>query len=127
MSLRWPVETRDAPRPIGPYSQAVGAGDLVFCAGQIGLDPATGRLVDGGVGVQAARTCENLQAVLAAAGLTLANVVKTTLYLVDLADGVVVGEVYSRYFTAPFPARATVQVAALPAGARVEIDAVAVR
>lgn len=122
------IETAAAPRPIGPYSQAIVAtGALVFCAGQIGLDPATGTLVGGGVIAEAQQVCENLQAVLAAEGLSLAAVVKTTVYLVDLADGPGVGEVYARYFPAPHPARATVQVAALPAGARVEIEAIAVR
>jgi len=127
VSTRRAIDTAAAPRPIGPYSQAVVAGDLVFCAGQIGLDPATGRLVAGGAHAEAERACENLRAVLAAAELTLAAVVKTTVYLVDLADGPAVGEVYARHFPAPHPARATVQVAGLPAGARVEIDAIAVR
>ena len=127
MTTRRALDTAAAPRPIGPYSQAIAAGDLVFCAGQIGLDPVTGRLVAGGAVAEAERACENLRAVLAAAGLTLAAVVKTTVYLVDLADGPPVGEVYSRYFAPPHPARATVQVAALPAGARIEIDAIAVR
>jgi 2-iminobutanoate/2-iminopropanoate deaminase len=121
------VLTETAPRPIGPYSQAVVAGDLVFCAGQIGLDPATGKLVTGGLAAEAARTIENLSAVLAAEGLGLGDVVKTTVYVVDLGEGPVLNEVYGRYFGAPHPARATVQVSALPAGARVEIDAIAVR
>jgi len=127
VTARRAIETTAAPRPIGPYSQAIAAGDIVFCAGQIGLDPVTGGLVAGGAAVEAERACENLRAVLAAAGLTLAAVVKTTVYLVDLADGPAVGEIYARHFPAPHPARATVQVAALPAGARVEIDAIAVR
>jgi len=116
-----------APRAIGPYAQAVAEGDLVFCSGQVGLDPATGRLVPGGVAVEAARALENLAAVLAAAGLGLGDVVKTTVYLLDLAEFAALNEVYARYFHAPFPARATVGVAALPAGARVEIEAVATR
>ena len=119
------IGTDGAPRPIGPYSQAVAAGELVFCAGQIGLDPATARLVPGGLAAEAARALENLAAVLAAVGLGLADVVKTTVYLVDLGEGAVLNEVYGKYFPAPHPARATVQVAALPAGARVEIDAIA--
>jgi 2-iminobutanoate/2-iminopropanoate deaminase len=127
VTARRALDTKSAPRPIGPYSQAIAAGDLIFCAGQIGLDPGTGKLVTGGTTAEAERACENLRAVLAAAGLTLEAVVKTTVYLVDLADGPSVGEVYARYFTPPHPARATVQVAALPAGARVEIDAIAVR
>jgi 2-iminobutanoate/2-iminopropanoate deaminase len=121
------ITTDAAPRPIGPYSQAIAAGDLVFCAGQIGLDPASGRLVAGGLASEAARALDNLAAVLGAAGVSMDAVVKTTVYLVDLADGAAFGEVYRRYFPAPEPARATVQVAALPAGARVEIDAIAVR
>ena len=116
-----------APRAIGPYAQAVAAGDLVFCSGQVGLDPASGRLVPGGVAAEAARALENLAAVLSAAGLGLGDVVKTTVYLVDLAEFAAVNEVYARYFHAPYPARATVGVAALPAGARVEIEAVATR
>ena len=116
-----------APRAIGPYAQAVAAGDLVFCSGQVGLDPASGRLVLGGVAAETARALENLAAVLSTAGLGLGDVVKTTVYLVDLADLAAVNEVYARHFLAPYPARATVGVAALPAGARVEIEAVATR
>ena len=116
-----------APRAIGPYAQAVAAGDLVFCSGQVGLDPASGRLVLGGVAAETARALENLAAVLSTAGLGLGDVVKTTVYLVDLADLAAVNEVYARNFLAPYPARATVGVAALPAGARVEIEAVATR
>jgi 2-iminobutanoate/2-iminopropanoate deaminase len=121
------IATDAAPRALGPYAQAVVAGDVVFCAGQIGLDPATGALVPGGVAAETVRVLENLAAVLGAAGVGLADVVKTTVYLVDLGEFATVNEVYGRYFTAPYPARATVQVAALPAGARVEIEAVAVR
>ena len=121
------VETPAAPRALGPYSQAIVAGDTVFCAGQVGLDPATGKLVPGGIAAETGRVLENLSAVLAAAGLSLAEIVKTTVYLVDLTEFAAMNEVYGRHFTAPYPARATVQVAALPAGARVEIDAVAVR
>jgi 2-iminobutanoate/2-iminopropanoate deaminase len=121
------VLTATAPKPIGPYSQAVVAGDLVFCAGQIGLDPTSGTLVAGGLGAEASRAIDNLAAVLAAEGLGLGDVVKTTVYLLDLGEGPVLNEVYGRRFGAPHPARATVQVSALPAGARVEIDAVAVR
>ena len=120
------VLTDTAPKPIGPYSQAVVAGDHVFCAGQIGLDPATGKLVAGGLAAEATRAIENLAAVLAAEGLGLRDVVKTTVYVVDLREGPVLNEVYGRHFGAPHPARATVQVSALPAGARVEIDAIAV-
>jgi 2-iminobutanoate/2-iminopropanoate deaminase len=103
------------------------AGDLVFCAGQVGIDPATGKLVPGGLAAEAARAIENLRAVLTAAGLGLADVVKTTVYVVDLGEFAALNEVYGRYFPPPHPARATVQVAALPAGGRIEIEAVARR
>jgi len=121
------ISSAAAPRALGPYAQAVAAGDLVFCSGQVGLDPASGRLVAGGIEAETARACENLAAVLAAAGLGLADVVKTTVYLADLADFAAMNAVYARHFSAPHPARATVQVAALPAGARVEIEAIAAR
>jgi 2-iminobutanoate/2-iminopropanoate deaminase len=121
------VHTTAAPAPVGPYSQAVIAGDLVFLAGQIGLNPESGTLVEGGTAAEVARVLENLTAVLREAGLGPEAVVKTTIYLVDLADGPLVNEAYARTFPAPHPARATVEVAALPAGARVEIEAIAVR
>jgi 2-iminobutanoate/2-iminopropanoate deaminase len=119
------VTTDAAPRALGPYAQAVVAGDLVFCSGQVGIDPASGALVSGGIVAETDRVIANLAAVLGAAGLSLADVVKTTVYLVDLGEFRVMNEVYGRHFRAPYPARATVQVAALPAGARVEIEAVA--
>lgn len=125
--MKQPVATAAAPRPIGPYSQAIDTGALVFCAGQIGLDPATDALVPGGSAAELERAIANVEAVLAAAGLALDDVVKTTLFLVDLADGPAVGAVYARRFPAPHPARSTVQVSALPAGARVEIEAIAAR
>jgi 2-iminobutanoate/2-iminopropanoate deaminase len=125
--VRRAVDTDAAPKPIGPYSQAIDTGSLVFCAGQIGLDPATGKLVDGGSVAEMTRAIANLEAVLAAIGLGLGDVVKTTLFLVDLADGPAVGAVYAQRFPAPHPARSTVQVAALPAGARVELEAIAAR
>lgn len=121
------VSTSDAPSAIGPYSQAVVVGDLVFLSGQIGLDPSSGQLVPGGTEAETERVLANLGAVLAAAGLTFDSIVRTTIYLVDLADFTSVNEIYGRRFTAPYPARATVGVAALPRGARVEIDAIAVR
>ncbi len=127
MSGHGRIATDAAPRALGPYAQAVVAGDLLFCSGQVGLDPTSGKLVPGGIGAETARVLENLAAVLAAGGLGLADVVKTTVYLVDLGEFAAVNEVYARYFPAPHPARATVQVAALPAGARVEIEAVAAR
>jgi 2-iminobutanoate/2-iminopropanoate deaminase len=121
------VESVAAPRPVGPYSQAIAAGDLVFCAGQIGLDPATGRLVAGGVAAELTRAIENLAAVLAAEALGLGDVVKTTVFLADIADAPAVNAVYERLFPAPYPARSMLQAAALPARARIEIEAVAVR
>jgi 2-iminobutanoate/2-iminopropanoate deaminase len=120
------IATDAAPRAIGPYSQAVRAGSWLFLSGQIGLDPASGELVAGGVVAETERVLDNLRAVLAGAGASLDDVVRTTIYLVDLADFGRVNEVYARCFAAPFPARATVGVAALPRGARIEIDAIAV-
>jgi 2-iminobutanoate/2-iminopropanoate deaminase len=121
------IRTDRAPQAIGPYSQALACGNWVFLSGQIGLDPATGTLVAGGTVAEAERVLSNLEAVLAAAGLGFADVVRTTIYLVDLADFAAVNEVYQRHVREPYPARATVGVAALPRGARVEIDAIAVR
>jgi 2-iminobutanoate/2-iminopropanoate deaminase len=125
MAERRAISTDGAPQAIGPYSQAIVAGGLVFCSGQIGLDPATGSLVPGSVEDETRRVLENLRAVLAAAGLDLAAVVRTTVYLVNLTDFPVVNQVYAEFFPAPSPARSTVQVAALPRDARVEIDAIA--
>jgi 2-iminobutanoate/2-iminopropanoate deaminase len=122
-----PIDTPAAPRPIGPYSQAIDTGTIVFCAGQIALDPTTGKLIEGGIEQEAEQVFHNLTAVLTAAGLTLGDVVKTTLFLVDLADGPKVGAIYAQRFAVPYPARSTVQVVALPAGARVELEAIAVR
>jgi 2-iminobutanoate/2-iminopropanoate deaminase len=119
------IRTDRAPQAIGPYSQALASHGLVFLSGQIGLDPATGALVTGGTAAEAEQVLTNLQAVLAAAGLGFEHVVRTTIYLVDLADFAAVNDVYQRYVREPYPARATVGVAALPRGARVEIDAIA--
>ena len=119
------ITSSDAPKAIGPYSQAVRAGGLVFLSGQIPLDPKTGELVGADVRAQADRVLDNLAAVLRAAGLSFEQLVKTTIYLTDLADFGAVNEVYGKRFGAVPPARATVQVAALPRGAKVEIDAVA--
>jgi 2-iminobutanoate/2-iminopropanoate deaminase len=121
------VRTIMAPAAVGPYSQAIAAGDLVFCSGQIGLDPTTGELVDGGVEAEAERALRNLAAVLDAAGLGLADVVKATIFLTDIADFGAVNGVYARFMPDPPPARSTVAVAGLPRGARVEIEAIAVR
>jgi len=123
--MKTPVNSKAAPSPIGPYSQGIDAG-AVYCSGQIGLDPSTGNLVEGIV-AQTARALSNLDAVLRAAGLGLSNVVKTTVFMVDLAEFPQMNEEYGKHFAIPFPARTTVQAAALPKGARVEIDAVAVR
>jgi 2-iminobutanoate/2-iminopropanoate deaminase len=120
------IATTQAPQAIGPYSQAVRTGSWLFLSGQIGLDPGSGELVAGGVVAEAKRALENLREVLAAAGAALDDVVRTTIYLVDLSDFSRVNEVYAGFFRAPYPARATVGVAALPRAARVEIDAIAV-
>jgi 2-iminobutanoate/2-iminopropanoate deaminase len=120
------IRSTQAPAPVGPYSQAIEVAGFVFCAGQIPLDPATGKLVDGPVEVQAERVLANVSAVLEAAGTSLARVVKTTVFLVDLADFGSMNEVYTRWFTSdPKPARTTIQAARLPAGALNEIDAIA--
>lgn len=119
------IATKAAPHAIGPYSQAVRSAGFVFLSGQVALDPATGRLVEGDIGAETDRVMENLGAVLKAAGLSFEHVVKTTIYLTDLADFEAVNEVYGKRFTRIMPARATVQVSALPRGARVEIDAIA--
>ncbi len=121
------LATPDAPKAIGPYSQAVlvegPAGKTLHCAGQIPLDPATGELVAGDVTAQTERVLDNVRAVLAAAGMTFADVVKTTVYLTDLADFAKMNEAYGKRFTAgSYPARSTVPVAALPRGAKVEIE-----
>lgn len=121
------VNSEKAPKAIGPYSQAVDTGDLVFLSGQIPLDPVSGRLVDGDIVAQTTQVLSNLQAVLEAAGLNPANIVRTTVYLIDLAEFPRMNEVYARFFPQDPPARSTVQVSALPRGARVEIDAIARR
>ena len=119
------VSTPDAPAPIGPYSQGLISGGLLFCSGQIALDPGTGELIEGGVETQTERVLENLVAVLAAAKMGLENVVKTTVYLADMGDFPAMNEVYARYLGERAPARSTIQAGALPKGARVEIDVVA--
>jgi 2-iminobutanoate/2-iminopropanoate deaminase len=122
------IRSASAPAPVGPYVQAVGAGEWVFASGQIPLDPRTGKLVAGEIEVQTERVLANLTAVLEAAGSSLGRVVRTTVYLTDLALFARMNAVYARHFTgAPAPARSTVQVAALPLGAAIEIDAIALR
>ena len=115
----------NAPKAIGPYSQAVRVGDLLFLSGQVPLDPATSQMIEGDISTQTRRVMDNLGAVLTSAGLSFAQVARTTIFLTDMNDFAKVNEVYGSYFTEPFPARATVQVARLPKDARVEIDAIA--
>ena len=119
------ITTVQAPVAIGPYSQAIRFGNLVFVSGQIPLDPATGTLVAGDIKAQAERALENVKAILDDQKLTFANVVKSTVFLTNLADFAAMNEVYAKYFTADFPARSTVQVAALPKGASIEIEVIA--
>jgi 2-iminobutanoate/2-iminopropanoate deaminase len=125
VTKRHAISASGAPAALGPYSHAIGHGDLVFCSGQLGLDPATGELADG-VEAQAERALSNLMAVLDAAGLGPADVVKTTIFLADMGDFPKVNAVYGRFFPEPYPARSTVQVAALPKAGLVEIEAIAV-
>lgn len=119
------VSTAKAPAAIGPYSQAILSENFLFCSGQIGLDPSTGELVPGGAAAECRRAMENLGAVLEAAGLDYADVIKTTIYVIRMEEFAAVNGEYASFFTEPYPARATVAVAALPKGARVEIEAVA--
>ncbi|MFC2343344.1 MAG: RidA family protein [Negativicutes bacterium] len=121
------IVTDKAPKAIGPYSQAVEAGGFLFVSGQIPLEPSTGEMAQGGIEFQTARVLDNLQAILTAAGSSLADVVKTTVYLKDMADFARVNEVYARYFPQECPARVCVEVSNLPKGALVEIDVIAVR
>lgn len=125
-AVREVVESKDAPKPIGPYSQAIKAGGFVFCAGQIALDPATGQLAPGDIAAQTERVLKNLSAVLAAAGTDLDHAVKTTVFLKNISDFPAMNEVYGRYFKTAPPARSTVGAAALPRDALVEIEVVAV-
>ncbi len=120
-----PVNSLSAPAAIGPYSQAIDAGDFVFLSGQVPIDPKTGELVPGDITAQTERVLDNLAAVLEAAGCSFGDVVKTTIYLVDLGDFQAVNGTYAKRFSSAPPARATIQVSALPKGARVEIDAIA--
>jgi 2-iminobutanoate/2-iminopropanoate deaminase len=119
------IVTVEAPAAIGPYSQAISTGGMLFCSGQIPLDPKTGQLVDDDVVAQTERVLENLGAILHSNGMTFSNVVKTTVFLTDLGDFAAMNDIYKIYFTEPFPARSTIQVAALPRNARVEIEAIA--
>lgn len=121
------VSSDGAPKAIGPYSQGIDTGSLVFVSGQIPLDPVTGQTVPGGIAEQTERVLRNVEAILAGSGLTLGHVVRTTVYLVDLGEFAAMNEVYARHFPKEPPARATMQVSALPKGARIEIDAIAAR
>lgn len=125
MTVREIIKTKRAPEAIGPYSQAVKAGGFVFASGQIPIDPATGQFVAGGIAEQTEQVLRNLSAVLEAAGTGLDQVVKTTVFLADMADFAAMNEVYGRYFAEDAPARATVEAARLPRDARVEIEAIA--
>lgn len=120
------IVSKDAPAAIGPYSQAVRAGNMLFLSGQIPLDPKSGQMVTGDIAAQTERVLDNIAAVLAAAGATFSNVVRTTIFLTNLGDFQIVNEAYAKRFSGVFPARATVQVSALPKGANVEIDAIAI-
>jgi 2-iminobutanoate/2-iminopropanoate deaminase len=123
--LRQPFSSPDAPQAIGPYSSALRAGNLLFVSGQVPIDPATGQMVGGDIAAQVRRVLDNLGALLGAADLGFANVVRTTVFLADMNDFKAMNDVYGTYFSAPYPARSTVQAARLPRDARVEIDAIA--
>lgn len=125
MSNKRVIKPRSSPAPVGPYNHAVRAGDFLFCSGQIPLDPGTSQLVGGDIRAQTQRVLENIEAILADQGLAFAHVVKSTVFMTNLNDFAAMNEVYSKYFTNDFPARSTVQVAALPRGAHVEIEVVA--
>jgi 2-iminobutanoate/2-iminopropanoate deaminase len=122
--MRATVTTSEAPSAIGPYSQAVKAGGMLWCSGQLGLKPSTGEFVSSDTAAQADQALKNLDAICREAGTSLSKAVRLTIYVVDLNDFAAVNAIYASYFEAPFPARATVQVSALPKGGRVEIDAV---
>src|SRR3989440_12674462 len=125
MATKQIIKPAKAAPAVGPYNHAVRVGDLLFCAGQIPLDPATGNLVTGDIKAQTERVLENVKAILDDQKLTFANVVKSTVFLTNLADFAGMNEVYSKYFASDFPARSTIQVAALPKGANVEIEVIA--
>ncbi len=124
--MRLAVATDQAPKAIGPYSQGIRASNLLFVSGQIPIDPATGNLIQGDIATQTRRVFDNLSAILKAAGGSLDNVVRTTVFLADMGDFAAMNEVYAGYFAAPAPARSTVQAARLPKDARIEIDVIAV-
>ena len=121
------ISTDAAPKAVGPYSQAIASGALLFCAGQIPLDPKTGEISGADVAAQTGRVCENIQGVLAANAMTFADVVKTTVFLTTMDDFAAMNGVYARYFSEPYPARSTVAVVGLPRGAKVEIEVTAAK
>ena len=123
--MKQPVSSPNAPKAIGPYSPAVRTGQLLFVSGQVPIDPATGQMIDGDITAQTRRVFENIGALLTAGGRSFADVARTTVFLADMNDFAAMNEVYGRYFSEPYPARATVQVARLPKDARVEIDVIA--
>ena len=125
--MKTSIHSRQAPAAIGPYSQAVEQGGLIFCSGQIALDPASGMLVEGGIEFETRRALQNLGEVLAAAGVDFIDVIRTTIFMVDLDEFETVNRIYGEHFEPPYPARSTVQVAALPRKARIEIDAIAMK
>ena len=123
--MRQAVATDSAPKAIGPYSQAIRAGSLIFVSGQVPIDPASGQIVDGDIAAQTHRVFRNISEILKAGGASLDHVVRTTVFLADMNDFAAMNDVYAGYFTAPAPARATVQVSRLPKDARIEIDVIA--
>jgi 2-iminobutanoate/2-iminopropanoate deaminase len=123
--MRQAVATQLAPKAIGPYSQAIRAGSLLFVSGQVPIDPASGQVVDGDIAAQTHRVFQNISEILKAGGASLDHVVRTTVFLADMNDFTAMNEVYAGYFSAPAPARATVQVSRLPKDARIEIDVIA--
>ncbi|SPE60461.1 conserved hypothetical protein [Verrucomicrobia bacterium] len=125
MAAKQIIKPSKSPPAAGPYNHAVRVGDLLFCAGQIPIDPATGSLVEGDIKVQTARVLQNVRAILEDQSLTFANVVKSTVFMASLADFVGMNEVYAKYFKSDFPARSTIQVAGLPKGAAIEIEVIA--
>jgi 2-iminobutanoate/2-iminopropanoate deaminase len=127
MTERKVIQTDKAPKAIGPYSQALLVGNTLYISGQLGMNPATGKLVEGGTAAQAKQALENIMAILVAANMNMHDVVQVQVFLADISDFAAVNEVYKMYFREPYPARAAFQVAALPAGAKVEILATAVK
>jgi 2-iminobutanoate/2-iminopropanoate deaminase len=124
-AMKSAITSSDTAKPVGPYSPALRVGPLLFISGQVPIDPATGTMVDGDIGTQTRRVLDNIGALLSAAGLTFAHIVRTTVFLADMNDFAAMNDAYSTFFTPPYPARSTVQAARLPRDARIEIDAIA--